>query len=99
MPQPLRIALMIFVAAGVLGFIVLLFWRALRRSEEPVRLIVKWLITFLIVGWVVYEGRRAQGGGGLAAMRVKGASRSGLKVRDVLVPAFAAGPPSPLNSG
>jgi len=61
MPQPLRIALMLLAAAGVLGLIGFLFWRALRRSDEPVRLIVKWLVTFLIVGWLVYEARRAQG--------------------------------------
>jgi tetratricopeptide (TPR) repeat protein len=61
MPQPLRIALMLFAAAGILGFIGFLFWRSLRRSDEPARLIVKWLITFLIVGWLVFEARRAQG--------------------------------------
>jgi outer membrane protein assembly factor BamD (BamD/ComL family) len=61
MPQPLRIALMLFAAAAILGFIGFLFWRALRRSDEPVRFIVKWLITFLIVGWLGYETRRAQG--------------------------------------
>lgn len=68
MPQPLRIALIVFVLAGVLGLIGLLFWRALRRSDEPVRLIIKWLITFLIVGWVVYEARRAQGAGRLGVL-------------------------------
>ena len=61
MPQPLRIALILFAATGAFGLLVFLFWRGLRRSDEPVRLIVKWLVTFLIVGWVVYEARRAQG--------------------------------------
>ncbi len=61
MPQPLRIALLLFVAIGILGFSIFLFWRALRRSEEPARLIFKWVLTLVIVGWVVYEARKAQG--------------------------------------
>src|SRR5688572_16080284 len=61
MPQPLRLGLLLFVAAGILGFIGFLFWRGLRRSDEPARLVVKWLITFLLVGWLVYEAWRAQG--------------------------------------
>ena len=61
MPQPLRIALILFAAAGFLGFIGFLFWRALRRSDEPTRLIVKWLVTFLLLGWLGYETMRAQG--------------------------------------
>jgi outer membrane protein assembly factor BamD (BamD/ComL family) len=68
MPQPLRIALMLFAAIGVLGFLLWFFWRALRESESPVRLIVKWIVTFLLVGWVVYEARRAQGAGRLAVL-------------------------------
>src|SRR5437660_1539191 len=61
MPQPLRIALLAFAGLGILGLIIFVFVRAARRSEDPTRLIVRWLITFLIAGWVVYEARKAQG--------------------------------------
>src|SRR5512138_2094346 len=61
MPQPLRIALLLLVTAAIFGCTGLLFWRALKRSEEPARLIFKWILTFVIVGWIVYEARRAQG--------------------------------------
>ena len=60
MPQPLRIGLELFLAAGILGIIGFLFWRALRQSDEPARFLFKWLITLLIVGWLVYETVRAQ---------------------------------------
>src|ERR1051325_4903690 len=61
MPQPLRIGLELFLAAGILGIIGFLFWRALWQSDEPARFLFQWLITFLIVGWLVYETVRAQG--------------------------------------
>lgn len=61
MPQPLRIALLALAALGILGLIGFVFVRAVRRSEDPTRMIVRWLITFLIVGWVFYEARKAQG--------------------------------------
>src|ERR1044072_3352214 len=61
MPQPLRIALEICAAVGILGLGGILFWRSLRRSDDPIRLLVKWAITALIAGWVLYEAFRAQG--------------------------------------
>ena len=68
MPQPVRIALLLFVAVGVGAFVVMLFWRAFRRAEDPVRLAVKWLVTFAIVGWIVYEGWHAQGAARLSVL-------------------------------
>ncbi|HTD65688.1 MAG TPA: hypothetical protein VK846_04045 [Candidatus Limnocylindria bacterium] len=68
MPQSLRIALLLFAALTIFGFAGFLFWRGLRKSEEPTRLIFKWVVTFIIVGWVVYEARKAQGVGKLAVL-------------------------------
>ena len=50
MPQPLRIALIVFIALGVLGLVGSAFARAFRRSEDPAKLAVKWLVTLLIAG-------------------------------------------------
>jgi tetratricopeptide (TPR) repeat protein len=68
MPQPLRIALEIFAAVGILGLIGFAFWRSLRRSDEPVRFLVKWIVTLLIAGWIIYEARRAEGFGKFAVL-------------------------------
>ncbi|HWN96516.1 MAG TPA: hypothetical protein VNT99_15915 [Methylomirabilota bacterium] len=68
MPQPLRIALLLFVAVAIIGIILALLWRGLRRSDEPARLIFKWVLTLVIVGWVIYEARRAQGAGRLGVL-------------------------------
>ncbi|HUA68515.1 MAG TPA: tetratricopeptide repeat protein [Candidatus Saccharimonadales bacterium] len=37
-----------------IGFVGWLFWRAFRRSDEPVNLILKWIFTAPIV-WVIFE--------------------------------------------
>ncbi len=63
MPQPLRIALLLFVALGTIGILSALFWRALRRSNEPAWLIFKWVLTVIVVGWVAYEAYRERGAG------------------------------------
>lgn len=68
MPQSLRIALLLFAALTIFGFMGFLFLRGLRNSEEPGRLIFKWVLTFIIVGWVVYEARKAQGVGRLGVL-------------------------------
>lgn len=55
MPQPLRIALLAFAALAFLGFIAVLFVRAFRRSEDPVKLLVKWVVTGIcagLIGWL-----------------------------------------------
>lgn len=76
MPQPIRIALLIFVAAAVLGIIAYYFIRALRNSEDPARLLVKWIVTGLIVAgllWLAKGGVNSMGGAfvvGLAVMAV-----------------------------
>lgn len=61
MPPSLRIALFLFAALAILCFTAFIFWRALRRSEEPGRLIFKWFLSLVVVGWVVYEAARARG--------------------------------------
>jgi len=48
MPQPLRIALIGFALLGIVFFVGSLFVRAFRRSENPVRLAVRWVFTLLI---------------------------------------------------
>ncbi len=61
MPPSLRIALFLFAALAILCFTAFIFWRALRRSEEPGKLIFKWFLSLVVVGWVVYEAARARG--------------------------------------
>lgn len=55
MPPLLRIALLVFIALGVLGFVAFLFIRAFRRSDDPARLLVKWVVTAIcagVIGWL-----------------------------------------------
>jgi hypothetical protein len=54
MPQPLRIALLAFVVLGVLGLLGYAMIRAFRRSEDPVRLLVKYIFTALVVGGLLW---------------------------------------------
>src|SRR5882724_9105662 len=64
MPQPLRIALMLFAALGLLGLIAASFLSAFRRSADPVGLLIKWIITLLIVGgfgWLTFSMRDSFG--------------------------------------
>jgi hypothetical protein len=76
MPQPLRIALLVFVALGIVGLIICTFVRALKKSEDPVKLIVKWLVTLIVGGgflWFAKGGVNSPGGAfmvGLGAMIV-----------------------------
>jgi tetratricopeptide (TPR) repeat protein len=50
MPTPLRIALIGFVIAGILGLMVLTFVRAFKNAVDPTRLAVQWVITLLMAG-------------------------------------------------
>jgi tetratricopeptide (TPR) repeat protein len=50
MPQPLRIALLAFVALGFLGLFGYAMIRAIRRSEDPARFLAKCVFTVLIFG-------------------------------------------------
>ncbi|HEY0551204.1 MAG TPA: hypothetical protein VGF13_16480 [Verrucomicrobiae bacterium] len=65
MPQPLRLALLLFAGAGILGLVIYIFVRGFRRSEDPVRLAVKWIVTLLMAGglfWFAKGGVNSYGG-------------------------------------
>jgi tetratricopeptide (TPR) repeat protein len=65
MPQPLRIGLLIFVGATVLGFVVYAFIRGFRRAEDPTRLAVKWVLTLVLLGgyaWFAKDAVKTQFG-------------------------------------
>ena len=65
MPQPLRVALLILAGAGILGLIFYTFVRSFRRSEDPARLMVKWIVTLLMAGglfWLAKGGVNSYGG-------------------------------------
>jgi tetratricopeptide (TPR) repeat protein len=59
MPQPLRIALLLFVAAGALGLIVYGLARAFRGSENPSGLAVKWIVTLIVGAALFWFARRS----------------------------------------
>jgi tetratricopeptide (TPR) repeat protein len=65
MPQPLRLALLLFAGAGILGLIIYTLVRSIRRSEDPTRLVVNWAITLLMAGaliWFAKGGVNSFGG-------------------------------------
>lgn len=65
MPLPLKVALLLLAALGFIGLVIYTFGRALRRSEDPVRLIVKWLFTGLVTGtlfWFARDSVKTQAG-------------------------------------
>ena len=70
------------------------FWRPLRLEDRPV-LSVPVTLDFTPPSLDVLAHTRylAQGGGGLVAFRVKGASRVGVNVGGLFLPAYPAGPP------
>jgi tetratricopeptide (TPR) repeat protein len=53
MSQTLQIAGEIFWFTIILGFAIWLFIRSLKRSENPAKLIFKWVFTAIVVGFVV----------------------------------------------
>ena len=57
---------------SILGvaFIVWVFWRAIKRSDDPVRLIVKTIVSVLLVGGTVLFIRKMTGhlGNGIRAL-------------------------------
>ena len=63
MPQPLRIALLAFVVLGIVGLIIYTFVRALKKSEDPTRLVVKWVVTLVVGGGLIWFARGTAGGG------------------------------------
>lgn len=63
MPQPLRIALLALVALGIVGLILYTFVRAFKKSEDPVKLAVKWLVTLLVCGALFWLARGTAGSG------------------------------------
>jgi tetratricopeptide (TPR) repeat protein len=63
MPQPLRLALLAFVVLGIIGLIAYTFIRAFQKSEDPVRLLVKWAVTLLVSGALFWFARGTQGTG------------------------------------
>ena len=65
MPQPLRIALLVFAGLGMLGLIAFTFVRAFKRSDDPVHLGVRWIVTLVIVGalfWFAKDNVNTQAG-------------------------------------
>lgn len=60
MPQWLRITLLLFVVLGILGLIAATFVRAFKKSIDPVRLAVKWIVTLLFASGLFWFAR---GGG------------------------------------
>ena len=55
----------------LLGFVGWLFWRALKRSDEPARLIFKWVITIPVIAcfvWVIMPTVRNGGLGAVAGI-------------------------------
>ncbi len=63
MSQPLRLALLAFVVLGIVGLIIYTFVRALKKSEDPTRLVVKWLVTLVVGGGLIWFARDTAGGG------------------------------------
>ena len=59
MPQPLRIALLVFAGLGILGLIAYTFVRAFKKSDDPVRLGFRWIVTLLIVGALFWFSKDA----------------------------------------
>ena len=53
MSHILKIALDSFLSLFGLGFLVWLFWRALKNSDEPAKLVFKWLVTGLVL-WLEF---------------------------------------------
>jgi hypothetical protein len=69
------------------------FWRPIRRDDRPVASVpVTVDLTPPSLEVLAATHYLHQGGGGLAALRVKGAAHAGVKVGDVLFPAYAVGP-------
>src|SRR5215212_6237908 len=68
MPQPLRIALIGFAMAGVLGLIIYTFVRAFRNAVGPARLAVKWVVTLLCAGGLFWFAAGSAGLGRAAVI-------------------------------
>jgi len=68
------------------------FWRPVRRDDRPVAsLAVSIDLTPPSLEVLATTRYLHQGGGGLAALRVKGAARAGVRVGEVLFPAYPVG--------
>ncbi len=50
MPKPLSIAIGLLMLLGLVGFVFWAIYRSIKRSEDPAKLLFKWVLTFLIVG-------------------------------------------------
>ena len=75
MPQPLRITLLVFAGLGILGLFTYAFVCAMKRSDDPARLGVKWIVTLVVVAglsWNTFHQMK-QGGGSFVGGAVTGA--------------------------
>ena len=54
MPRAVSIAVGLLILLGTLVFLGWLMVRSLKRSEDPAKLVVKWIITALVVGVLVF---------------------------------------------
>ena len=68
MPQPLRLALLAFVVLGIFGLIIYTFVRALQKSEDPTRLVVKWAVTLVVGGGLFWFARGTAGADTICAL-------------------------------
>jgi tetratricopeptide (TPR) repeat protein len=68
MSHALHIALNVFLSLFALGFVGWLFWRSLKQSDDPAKLIFKWVLTvgIFLAGWKYVLPM--YGGGGLDAI-------------------------------
>src|SRR6266446_5435825 len=55
MPRPLSIAVGLLMILTVLGTMVWLLIWSLKRSEDPAKLLFKWVLTFVFVGMLFWS--------------------------------------------
>lgn len=84
MPQPLRITLLVFASLGIVGLITYAFFRTFRKSEDPIRLAVKWIVTLVIIAGLFWNTHRLTKAG--AGSFVDGAVTAAL----IIFPCLAA---------
>ena len=68
MIHALKYGLYVFLSFFGLAFILWLFWRSLKRSDDPARLIFKWLLTAVVLWVGATMALPAYGRGGLEAI-------------------------------
>ncbi len=70
MPQSLRVTWMVLAAVGVVGLLFYALVRSFKRSDDPARLVVKWVVTLLLSGvylWFASSGVNSAAGAFMVA--------------------------------